>query len=199
MQITIKASDRVCFFGRTGSGKTTLARAFLRAVPRFVVLDAKHTFRMRNVPVSSEYSRFRARQIVRLPYDAEDWERVMRRVWRRRRTLLYLDETTLINEEFGTRLSPQLGRAIRTGRELDIGVWIGSQRPKDIPSAVFTEAEHFFIFQLNWHDDRKKVVSFTNSDLLPDLESLKGHEFLYYSVLSNQWTKAELPKGAIGA
>lgn len=196
MRITIRASDRVCFFGRTGSGKTTLARAFLRAVPRFVVLDAKHTFRMRNVPISSEYNRFRARQVVRLPYDAEDWEGVMRRIWRRRRTLLYVDETTLVNEAYGSRLSPQLGRAIRTGRELGIGVWIGSQRPKDIPSAIFTEAEHFFIFQLNWHEDRKKVVSFTNTDLMDDLERLHGHQFLYYSVLENRWMRAELPEEA---
>lgn len=45
----IKVSERCAFFGRTGSGKTTLAKALLAGVNSFVVLDAKHTFEMPGV------------------------------------------------------------------------------------------------------------------------------------------------------
>src|SRR5581483_6271498 len=137
------------FFGRVGSGKTSLARAFLRGVTRFAVLDPKHTFRMGSVPFSKTYVPSRARQIIRpnIETEADEWEHSIRAVYNRKNTLLYVDELTLVNERYGFRLSPELGRAIRTGRERNNGVWCGSQRPKDIPSAVFTESEHFFIFQ----------------------------------------------------
>jgi len=105
--------------------------------------------------------------------------------WKRGNTIIYIDELTLANPQ-RTRLLPAFGRAIRTGRERKVSVWCGSQRPKDIPSNVFTETENFYIFRLVWDDDRKKVGSFTSNLMYKRQALLRGHDFLYYNVVSER-------------
>lgn len=188
--IRIPPSDRAVFFGRTGTGKTTLAKVLLNGVRSFVVLDAKHTFRMGSTPILPDYDPDIDRQIVRVPpdYDENDrWQEIIDRVWRTTTPttpygrVLYLDELTLLNPS-AQRVSVPLGRAIRTGRERRLGVWCGSQRPMQIPSAVFTEAEHIFTFALGFDKDREKVASFSGETYRRVIERLGGHRFAYYDV-----------------
>jgi hypothetical protein len=185
--ISLQTSDRALFLGRTGSGKTTLAKAFLAITPRWVILDAKHTVRVPGVPIRKTFNRHLDRQIIRVEpdeWELERWSDVIDAVWRRGNAVLYVDETTLITPP--RTILPALGKAIRTGRERGLGVWCGSQRPKDIPSAVFTEAEHFFVFQLTFAADREKVRSFTHDGLGRLMRSLSGHDYVYYNVLANK-------------
>lgn len=191
--IAIKSSDRACFFGRTGSGKTTLAKNLLRLSTAFTVLDAKHTYREEGIPIVRDYKGRLPRQIIRPPFEDEQkhWNAVINRCWRDGNQILYADEVTLINQS-RTALSPVFGKAIRTGRERNLGVWSGSQRPKDIPSAIFTEAEHFFIFQLQYEADRDKVASFTGDAIAKLLPRLRGHQFVYYNVIDDHYELMEL-------
>jgi ABC-type dipeptide/oligopeptide/nickel transport system ATPase component len=192
VQIVIRSDQRVCFFGRTGSGKTTLAVRILQASgARWAILDAKHGVSVPGVPVVSTYASRLPQQIIRIPEAAETyaaiyWDYQVRRILRARKpAIIYIDELTLVNPS--TRvLSRSIGRAIRTGRSQQIAVWCGSQRPTDIPSAVFTESEHFFVFQLTYARDREKVASFTGDAALPAIEGLRGHDFVYYNVLDNR-------------
>lgn len=191
--ITINTSDRVCLFGRTGSGKTTLAKYLLSRVNHYLVLDAKHTFSIPNIPIVEEYNRSYDKQIIRADYDAETevYDDALLQSFAIGDIVVYLDETTLINPNTRT-INPPLGRLIRTGRERSIGVWLSSQRPKDIPSVVFTEAEHFFLFQLQFKADREKVVDFTSERLEPALDSIRGHDAVYYNVLSDRIVRLKL-------
>jgi DNA helicase HerA-like ATPase len=177
-----------------GSGKTTLATTLLRGVRRWAILDPKHTIRIEGVKIRGTFAKRDARQIIRAPFPAEDYETPLLAAYHDRNRVVYVDETTLVNTA-GSRLSPALGRVIRTGRELGVGCWLGSQRPKDIPSAVFTEAEHFFVFQLTWEEDRKKVGAFTTDKVLDLIGTLRGHEFVYYNVLTNTVKKLQLELG----
>lgn len=193
-RIRIARDDRVDFFGRTGSGKTTLARTLLRLadVP-FVVFDPKHRYTDGQVPIGTSYRRRRREQIVRAPAsltgadEAWFWDEQFYNVWKDGGRLLYVDEVTLVNPS--TRiLLPEYSRCIKTGRERGVGVWNGSQRPKDIPSAVFTEAEHFAIFRLQWSADRDKVASFTSDHIARHLAQLQRegrpakHDWVYFNV-----------------
>ena len=193
MDLRIKSSDRCCFFGRTGSGKTTLAKSLLRGARRWVVFDPKHTFEEPGGKVVKRPERRLARQIVRVPFRDEQyhWQAALHSVWRMGRRILYIDEVNIVNPS-RTVVSEELGRAIRTGRERGLGVWSASQRPKDIPSVVFTEAEHFFIFRLQYEADREKVASFTGERILPLLEGLRGHQFVYYNVMNDEMQLMEL-------
>jgi DNA helicase HerA-like ATPase len=193
--INLKPEDRAAFFGRTGSGKTTLAKALLLGYKRFVVIDAKHTVNMGPaIPIRRDFDKKLDRQIIRVPmYDKkrdkrrtaelERWEDVIDAVWRAGNRIMYVDELTLITRP--RPLLPSLAKAIRTGRERGLGVWSGSQRPKEIPSEVFTESEHFFIFQLGYALDRLKVVKFTRDELWKTTASIEGHRFTYFGVREN--------------
>lgn len=107
--------------------------------------------------------------------------------------VIYGDEATLLTRP--TILEPTLGKAIRTGRERGVAVWLSSQRPKNIPSEVFTESEHFFVFQLTYEDDFRKVASFTGDRMWEHAETVwpeelegtdrQNHDCIYYSVHRN--------------
>lgn len=124
------------------------------------------------------------KQILRVEpgeHELAEWSDNIEEIWRKGDRILVIDEGTLVNPSV-RRLTPALGKAIRTGRSRNLGVWFGSQRPKDIPSAVFTEAEHFFLFRLTWKGDRDKVLTFTSDALEKPHASLRGHDFIYYNV-----------------
>ena len=193
-KIKITRDDRVNYFGRTGSGKTTLARRFLQmSETPFVVFDPKHRYRDGQVPVVTSFAKRKRQQIVRAPAnlsgigEQEFWNEQFYEVWRAGGRILYVDEVTLINPS-PRILLPEYSRCIKTGRERGVGVWSGSQRPKDIPSAVFTEAEHFAIFRLQWSSDRHKVAEFTADEIGTHLANLRRggeetkHDWIYYNV-----------------
>jgi DNA helicase HerA-like ATPase len=186
--IVPKPGERACFFGKTGAGKTTLAKKLLiTSAQPFVIIDNKHTTSIPNVPIRETFSNGENYQIVRPNVDKEVSEtaHIVEMAWKRGNTIIYIDELTLANPQ-RTRLLPAFGRAIRTGRERKVSVWCGSQRPKDIPSNVFTETENFYIFRLVWDDDRKKVGSFTSNLMYKRQALLRGHDFLYYNVVSER-------------
>lgn len=192
MSVNIKRTDRAMFCGRTGSGKTTLARSLLRScnLP-YAVLDPKHRYRDGDVKVGRTFNKKLDEQIIRVdPIGGNDelalWDEQIWNIWRESDRIIYVDEATLITPP--RSILPELGRAIRTGRERNVAVWVGTQRPKDIPSVVFTEAEHFFLFRLGWEDDRRKVSSFTSPYLDPVYDGMmregreSKHDFVYYGV-----------------
>lgn len=189
--IVVRPQERADFFGKTGSGKTTLARALLRTSDYpSVVLDPKWRYEDAGVKIVHDFNPKLIHQIVRIPpseNDLEEWNRVMFEVWTRGDAIMYVDEVTLLLP--GTRsILPWHRRCIVTGRERGLGVWNGTQRPTEIGSSVlFTETEHFFLFRLQFKADRLKVGSFTSDltsraygDLMQGGKAAK-HDFLYYN------------------
>lgn len=189
--ITISPNERLFISGRTGSGKTTFVRFLLRSVPRYAVLDAKHTYRppadlRDDVPIVEAFNPKLERQIIRAPWEDEPecWEDAINDVFEDGNRLLYVDEATLIVPTRAAR--HPLGRAIRTGRERGVGVWTGTQRPKEIPSYVFTESEHILSYRLQFKDDRDKIVQFTGDAMSSLLARVRGHDVAYYSVMDDR-------------
>lgn len=191
VRLSIGRADRVALFGKTGAGKTTTARHLLsvahaRTRTPFVVIDPKRTFRMDGVPVVRDFRSKEERQIIRDDGfgDLDFWDEQLFRIWEAGSRIVYVDEATLITPP--RSILPSLGALIRTGRERDLGTWTGSQRPKDLPSPIFTEAEHFFVFRLSWEHDREKVVSFTSPYMREHLDAIKTrarkHDCVYYDV-----------------
>lgn len=184
-QLLPRIDQRAAFFGKTGSGKTTLAKRLLETSDTdYVILDAKHTVTIPGVKIVKSWNKRLDRQIVRPPNPATEMYEYYKSImgaWQRKNIIIYVDELTLVNPN-AVRLSNVLARAIRTGRERKVGVWIGSQRPKQIPSSVFTETDHIYAFRLSYKADRDKVGEFTSDKTRLQLDSVKGHDFVYYRV-----------------
>lgn len=197
-RVVIGPHDRALFVGRTGSGKTTLARAMLPAYPRFAVFDPKRTYTMPGVPTVERFDAKLDRQIVRLPFERHRrgeharWGDELYKAWRAGNRILYIDEVAGLSKVYPPL--PELAWAVKTGRERGVGVWAGSQRPKMIPSDLYTESEHFFIFDLQFASDRARVSSFTNPHVYKSIINLKDYAYVYYHVSTDSMRRF----GALG-
>lgn len=161
-----KPSERMLLVGATGTGKTTLARAILRAYPRVLVIDPKCTYD----PKDETYRMVRSISGLRLyggtprlhyrPRPGDDnfqtFDAVYRWAYGQRDIMVYTDETfaTMRHTQ-----SPDWQRAIVTmGRELGIGAIFATQRPSGIDLRIYTESEHKICFYLANVDDRKRMA-----------------------------------------
>lgn len=167
----IRADERVIFVGRTGSGKTTLADRLIRFLGyRTVVIDPKHRWEFPGYKLVTHYdpSLETIRQVFR-PKDraAADWrdlEVFLESIWNAGiPTVVYIDELTAVTEP--RRTIPILEDFVRLGRQVGMGTWYASQRPKDVPSLFLSEAEHWFVFDLRYAADREKCVGFLGDNV----------------------------------
>lgn len=163
---TIGADERVFFVGRTGSGKTTLADRLIRSLGyRTAVIDPKHRWEFPGYKLVTGYEpdpRL-VRQVFRPRAGDEDgWfdtEAYLQQIWSYDvPTVVYIDELTAVTTPRNT--VPTLADFVRLGRQRKFGTWYASQRPKDVPSLFFTEADHWFMFDLRYEGDREKCVGF---------------------------------------
>jgi hypothetical protein len=197
MNIAPKVGDRAAIIGKTGSGKTELAKQICRNYPFVVVFDPKRRIRWKGYKRCTTYASLIAEPmqeqilangekvpVQRLIY-APDFAELenedvigtfFRWVFERQNTTLYVDEVFLAC--FGKRIPRYYGACIMQGRELDITVISATQRPMDIPQIVLSESEHYFIFRLLMAGDREKIIK-----ILPfkeeQLSRMNEHDFYY--------------------
>lgn len=175
MDINIRHDEHIFIAGQTGTGKTTLAKALLRARKFVVVLDPKNTFRdaafggtivrrlkdLPNCPNPHIIYRPSVRNGERTKenLDAFFWW-----IYDRRNTTVYVDEAALISKD-GNMPDGYLACLVE-GRELGISVISASQRPKNIHNSIISESSHYFIFRLNLKTDREKVGDIIGDDVI---------------------------------
>jgi hypothetical protein len=172
-EVTVSWADRLALCGKTGSGKTFLARALTAPVRRLLVLDPKGTlnrpdWRLQDwtPKAAREMERGKAGRL-RVPYPFErdgDWSYWLQWAYSIGNVLVYIDEMYGVVEPY-KRPSAALMALYTRGRELGIGTWAATQRPSAVPIVMFSEAEWLYQFRLLNPDDLKRVASWMGSEL----------------------------------
>ena len=189
--VTIKPSERVFLAGKTGSGKTYLAKHLLRTFRRLIVIDPKGTLQdwklkpwnkaaMRKLRRGDD---IRARVTFDIVKDIDDaWEALFIELYERGGGdfVVYIDETYGVTN-FGSRPSPGLTALYTRGREFKIGMWASTQRPLGVPLIEKSEAEHFFMFRLILKGDRQHMGEFIGEEVAWKMIPHE-HGFYYKSV-----------------
>lgn len=199
--VTIKTSEHVFVAGRTGSGKTFLARKYLCQYPHVVVLDTKGMTDWPEVPRSELTLVTKLEQlgdvdtpkiIYRPGWDEmtdEYYNEFFRWVYRRKNTIVWVDEAMSVTPN--PHKIPDYYKAILTrGRERNTAVWSLTQRPSGIAQIIMSEATHFFIFDLNLPQDREKIVDVTGATEI--YQKPGKYKFWYYNVAREKAILAQL-------
>ena len=186
--LVIQPYERVALIGKTGCGKTTLGKAYAAGFLNVMVLDTKGTFTWENTPVIKTFDELKKQsdgkdgKFIYRPIDAEmngDYmDSFFEYVYKRRNTVCYVDELAQVADLIGgDGISPNWQNIMQRGRELGVGIFNSTQRPKSIPLMALSEAEHTFCFRLRLDDDRKRVAEFMGRVILET--RLKDHGFIY--------------------
>lgn len=199
-QLQIGRNDRAILIGRTGCGKTALARYLIedKNKPYSVVYDPKASEAISNwTKTQKQYTTFAKLEYAeenRLIYtptpfeeqNAEIQDAFFSWVYWRYHTRLYIDEAyALIG---GTRPSRHLLACLSRGRERGISTITAVQRPRNFPIVLMSEAEHSFIFALRTPEDQDRVREYTTLSIDAQMD-LKEHEFYYFNLRSGLYPK----------
>lgn len=172
-----KIGDRVFLTGQTGSGKTTLAKMLLAHYQYVVIFDGKGCIDWKGYNLHTELASIEQDKSNRLLYqpnplelqDEESIDRFFHWIYLRRNTVLYVDEIYSIT--IGSKLPFWYHACLTRGRQFNISVWSGAQRPMLIPQTVLSESENAFVFRLSMPQDQIKIENIytLERDLIGDL------------------------------
>ncbi len=180
--IKISNSERVFIVGASGSGKTELGKFLLNKLNRVVIIDPKHTFKLdgfKNVWRMMGFTDLMKKQfrLIARPKinDDEKLSDLIRKLYKLKNVTIYIDELATLNDSFPSSMA-LLANVVRTGREKNVSVWSGTQRPRHVPLIFLTESESMFVFNLRSEADREHVAGYGGDELK---DRIGNYQFWY--------------------
>lgn len=190
-------NDRGALIGATGTGKTYLARFLIEDVdkPHSVVYDTKpseaiaewdHEF-IESIDELQEIDPGKQRRVIYRPsrFEMRDvvvQDKFFEWVYVNGSRRVFIDEAGSIAG--GSNPGYNLQDCLTRGREKGVSTLVGTQRPARIPVVLMSEAEHYYIFRLNWPYDREKVTELTGGNItVRDQLTLNEYEFFYFNAI----------------
>ena len=191
--------DRVAIFGRSSSGKSSLARTIAMAArPPLTIIDPQgsETTRVPGAVLWRDPRRPPADAAVRRfvpddPADLDAYDEVYR--WTLQRNFpsyVWCDEA---GDVFPVRRTPPNVRRLLThGRKRQIGHLATHTRPREIDPNVIAQAMHVVMFQLPNPADRRHLADVAGVDpalLSALLDSLDPYGYVWFDVARHELTK----------
>lgn len=177
--IDIKGTERVLFAGKTGSGKTFAATAFLSQLPRIVVYDPLLRTDYDETTLDEARKLAKGDKWVVCFTEVEDFADFVFENFDEGGFVVYIDELYVICPPRGA-IHPVVTALWTRGRANNIGAWAAFQRPKFIPLFVLSESEHYFCFRLSLEDDRKAMSQAMGKQVLEIRKD--EHGFWYHDI-----------------
>jgi energy-coupling factor transporter ATP-binding protein EcfA2 len=187
MTIQIQSNDRIFICGKTGSGKSYLAKKFLPFYPRVVFYDLEfanndlinqyHFTTVQTPEMLITYLQHGKKRILYQPQEGDDsdeikeFNRVCEIVYKTHNIGFMVDE--LSNFMSGQKAPYWFRRIQQVGRKHGVGCISLTQRPKDIPQILLSESEHKFSFRLELEQDCEKMESVCRKRI-DDIETSVG-------------------------
>jgi len=197
----IKPDEHVFIAGRTGSGKTWLAKKYLAGYENVFCLDIKGTLKWDDVPKDEltiithvkDLEKVNTPKCIYKPDPAEMeldfYDEFFKFIYNRGNTICWIDECMSVTPN--AQRIPFYYKAIMTrGRELGVAAWSLTQRPSGINLLPISEATHIMAFDLNLPQDRKRIADLTGA--FEFLDKPGRFNFWYYNVKNEHAVLARL-------
>lgn len=180
-RLSLQPDERWFYVGKTGSGKSHLARANLRVMAakhwRIVIVESDGLWMGKSGrPPRSGAGTVDAPRLVKrfdknlavqwyVPstpaYADPELRKLFEAIFACGDTVVYIDELYgLVNHN---SFSDEFTNLWTKGRKHNIAGWGGAQRPSRIPEFVMSQAENWAVFRLPTPDDTKRVAEYTSS------------------------------------
>lgn len=180
-------SESVIIAGATGSGKSNLARFFIKLFVNAVILDAKDEI---SLPGFTRINNIRGlinskeKRIVFSPTAKElgvlldnKFEPFYQFIFLRSNTAVLIDENNFVNTTASNPQYWQLACYTR-GRSKNLTMITCTQRPFNLPQVIMTESAHFWAGRLISPSDRERVSGFSGLSVAR-IEGLLDYQFLH--------------------
>lgn len=207
----IGTDEHVFIPGKTGSGKSFLAEVYLAGFEHVIKLDTKGEVYERRkkgqavwrgleenkdftvIEHLKELDSVKTTKIIYAPVFEEQtiefYDALLKWAYTRENTTVWIDELMSIADS-PLKYPPYLKACMTRGRSKDVSIWALTQRPMDIPTIIMANTTHYFVFNLNLPQDRKKVAEATG--LSEFLEAPGTRNFWYYKDGDENAIKATL-------
>lgn len=194
----IRASDRVCAIGMTGSGKSQLLAHLWAIYPgQRILIDVTDACELGPDAIADErgYCRaevvrdidWRMRTVHFVPRAQSDrlYDDLYAAIFDRRDICVWLDEA--YGPTTASRAPRWLGTVLRQGRKRNILHLAASQEPVNVLPVIYTQAEHLALFRLSGRPDELRALAprfrLSADELAAELDRLPEHGFLRTSIL----------------
>lgn len=190
--IKLGRNDRGVLIGKTGCGKTTLARFLIEdaSKPYSVTWNPKGSdnvlgWKHKHIATLQELYDAEERRLIYTPHPlvAEDettQQQFFYWIYERKFTRLYIDEATAI--VYSANKVPRFLLAVlNRGRERGISSLTATQRPSGVPLNILSESEHYYVFKTLLPQDKQRVELITGITV-EDQSDLNDFEFFYFNV-----------------
>lgn len=182
-----KPDERMMIIGMTGSGKTFFAEKILNWRKYVVVYDLKGELNWTGYKIVRNFEELKREEHPKLIFkppldfitDEDSVNDFFHWVYERRNCTLYVDEVMTCC--FRGRICFWLLAIVTRGRELGISFIGSTQRPKQIPISLLSEAERWAMFRVHIYDDAKRLEQTFGIDA-ELIQNLPKRRFYYGSV-----------------
>lgn len=179
-----KVGEHIAVVGDTGTGKTFLVSKLVQLREYVVILRTK--------PDDIKFPGFRKVKHARALDDlyetrillTPDYARqaretydMLERVWEQGGWTVVIDEEWYLEKML--KQAAMVERLLTQGRSKQVSVIVGMQRPAQISRFTISQCTHLFTFRVEGRDlDTIKMA--TTPRIVEPVESITGHEFVYY-------------------